>query len=140
MTRVIFYLEVVGQDAFLAKFLRSKVIDAGRSALLYGDSERIRRLDESLWTARDFLPHCLIDSAAAVDTPILLADVPPSPEVKADILISLRDEIPSFVGQFPLYVDIVGSDDADKAQGRKRYRYFVDHGYQIQYHKLGAHK
>lgn len=135
MTRVIFYIGVAHPEAFLRRFLQSKIYAAGQTALIAGDEATIRQMDDALWLD-GFLPHVRLEDGVTRDTPIALTCEPPPADYAADVLISLWDEQPSFAGQFPVYVDIVGAGDEAKKRGRKRYRYFQEHGYPIHYHSV----
>ena len=132
MTRVIFYTDVAAPLGFLRRFLTAKVCRAGKTALVFCGANELSRLDEALWET-GFIPHALLGSAAAEGTPVLLSDVAPAADYSADMLILWQAKLPDFVGRFPVYVDIIGSDDAAKRGGRRRYQFFKTHGYPIEH-------
>lgn len=142
MTRILFYTNVANRHDFLGRFLLAKVYRQKKTALVYCENERLQTLDDDLWTMgeEDFLPHALYDPAEAVPAaaPVLLADAPPADAFYADFLISLHVEQPDFVGRFPVYVDVVGSDSQEKQQGRDRFSYFQTHGYPIEHFPMSS--
>jgi DNA polymerase-3 subunit chi len=53
-----------------------------------------------------------------------------------DVLLNLRPEWPAFFSRFQRLVEIVGLDEADRAQARERFRFYRDRGYEIRTHDL----
>jgi len=53
-----------------------------------------------------------------------------------DVLLNLRAEWPPSFSRFQRLVEIVGRDDADRAQARERFRHYRDRGYEIRTHDL----
>ncbi len=138
MTRVIFYTDIGDRQKFLFRFLYRKIFKAHSSALVYADEALITRLDDVLWEEKGFLPHSRLQPPykSSISTPITLVSVVPDPDFHSDVLISLTDVLPTFIGRFPLYVDIVGQTTKEKAAARARYKYLKDHGYPIDVHRL----
>ena len=139
MTRVIFYTHVARPLDFLCKFLARRIVGERRRAFVFARSpETAKRLDEALWQAPGFLPHCFADGDGANDTPIVISQEPPAKEFVADVLIAPGGDAPPFVGQFPQYVDIVGANETAAARGRERFVHFRDHGYPMDCHNMAG--
>ena len=60
--------------------------------------------------------------------------------VHEEVLINLRNDLPSYFSRFRRVVEIVTADADDRAQARDRYRFYRDRGYEITTHDLGKGK
>jgi DNA polymerase-3 subunit chi len=54
----------------------------------------------------------------------------------SEVLISLRPECPPFFTRFERVIEIVGTDEADVRQGRERFGYYRDRGYEMRHFDL----
>jgi len=139
MTRIDFYFNAPTKSE-VARKLAGKAFKAGQHALVYTpDGVQARELESLFWSARPlgFLPHVCCGDALATQTPILIGAVPDE-LARADVLINVSTEMPAFFARFERVLDIVGTDDADKALGRDRYRYFRERGYELAVHDLAS--
>lgn len=146
MTRVDFY--VLEDDAGQARErfacrLAEKAWRLKHSIYLHAASPReAERLDALLWTFSDrsFLPHVLdgpdLDPALAAATPVRVG-TGPDPAFEAQLLVNLDGEVPLFFSRFERVAEIIAGDDAQRAQGRERFRFYRDRGYALATHKLG---
>ena len=96
------------------------------------DDAVLSELERVLWSgsALSFVPHCRAQHPLAPETPIVL-DFKGEPLVHDDVLINLQHQHPPFFSRFRRLIEIVGTDEADKAQARVRYRFYRDRGYEI---------
>ena len=139
MTRVTFYLlQDTRPDARLrlACRLAEKASRQGHRVHVHtGDPALTQSLDEWLWTFRDtaFLPHATEVDAA--DVPVTLHDSR-APTTHCDVLVNLAAEVPEYCGRFERVADIVGGDEAGRAAGRARWRYFRERGYPLEHHSM----
>jgi len=139
MTRITFYLLAAVEDRARQRFacrLARKAHGMGQRVHIHTpDAEVTQELDRLLWTFEDsaFLPHGTeVDDP---DSPITLHDAA-SPADRCDVLINLAPEIPEYFGRFERVADVVGGDEASKALGRERYRFFKERGYPLEHHVI----
>lgn len=142
MTRVDFYLLQNGVDVEdkmrAACKLADKAFRQGHGVYLHtADDSAAQRLDDLLWTYSDdsFVPHALYRAEPAPPSPVLIGSAPPPPAAH-DVLLSLGAEVPEFFSRFERVIELVGSDDADKARSRERFRFYRDRGYPLQTHPV----
>ena len=100
------------------------------------DRAQLQQLDQALWSfsEQDFLPHVHARDPLAAQTPIILtaddsADLP-----HHQILINLGSDTPAHFARFERLLEIISADDADKAAGRDRYRFYKERGYPLTHH------
>lgn len=137
MTKVDFY---TGSEDKLrtACQLSHKAMQSGLRVLLYTpDAVSTEALDKLLWQypPTAFIPHCRGDDPAAGDMPVVVnheaGNLPHS-----EVLISLHPECPPFFTRFERVIEIVGTDEADMRQGRERFGYYRDRGYEMRHFDL----
>jgi DNA polymerase-3 subunit chi len=137
LTRIDFYRYAEDKQRFACR-LAAKAFGAGNKLVVYSpDAERLRAFDQALWTyqATGFVPHCLVESPLAAETPVILAtsgDALPH----HDVLLNLSDEWPPFFATFERVLEIVSTDDADKERARERYVFYKKRGYDMQVHDV----
>jgi DNA polymerase-3 subunit chi len=132
MTRVEFFFNVEDKLQKVAE-LTGRAVDKGRRLHVFTpDQATAEALERKLWMepALSFLPHCRPDHALAEMTPVIIdsqGEVLPHD----DVLINLRAAHPPFFSRFRRLIEIVGQDEADKAEARSRFRFYRDRGYEI---------
>jgi DNA polymerase-3 subunit chi len=137
MTEIIFYSHAADKLA-VARQLAAKAWGQKLNVLIYAPDQAVATtIDRLLWTqpALSFVPHCHDDHPLAAVTPVIIgerADSLPS----ADVLINLGMEPPPIFSRFDRMVEIVTDDGSDVAQGRQRYRFYKDRGYELVNHDL----
>lgn len=90
-------------------------------------------LERVLWEvpATGFTPHCRATHRNATETPVVLTS--DLTEISHNsCVLNLTDEVPAGFERFDRLVEIISRNDADRLPGRERYRYYRDHGYQLQ--------
>jgi len=117
--------------------LADKVCGMGHRVFVQASSEgAARELDELMWTYHDrsFLPHCLAgaDPEAAVHIGHGM-----EPADGFHLLINLAAEVPGFCSRFERVAEVVDGDEAHKAQGRERFRFYKDRGYPLKTNPIG---
>lgn len=133
MTRIDFYHYAEDKLRFACR-LAAKAFDQSRRVVVYTpDAELLGRFDRDLWSfqATRFVPHCYAGSGLAAETPVILAT---SGEHLAhhEVLLNLADEWQPFFASFERLLEIVATDDEDKARARARYAFYRKRGYDIQ--------
>jgi len=132
MTRIEFFFNVGNKLDKVAE-LSQRAVSKGRRTMVFGpDDAVLTELERVLWSgsALSFVPHCRAQHPLAPETPIVL-DFKGEPLVHDDVLINLQHQHPPFFSRFRRLIEIVGTDEADKAQARVRYRFYRDRGYEI---------
>lgn len=151
MTQVDFYILPDRSDQarlLLACRLADKAVQQTLAVFLLTDSENeARKLDELLWTfsQNSFLPHRLAwETGASNDEPILIgcheraqAEMAEPDETAAwDLMINLTHDVPETFGRYQRLAEVVDADPARREEGRVRYRYYRDRGYELKTHRL----
>ncbi len=132
MTRIDFYTNA-GNKLELVRKLVTKARDAGKCVLIHSpDSRLATELDAYLWTAPplSFLPHVRGGHPLARRTPVLIGDNPDELAAQ-DVLINLGHEPPAFLGRFDRLLEVVGGEADEIRDGRRRYRYYQERGYEL---------
>jgi DNA polymerase-3 subunit chi len=137
MTEVSFYSHAADKLA-VARQIATKAWGQKLNVLIYAPDESVAAsIDRLLWTqpALSFVPHCRDTHPLAGVTPVIIAeraDALPS----ADVLINLDNEPPPLFSRFERLVEIVTDEENDLVQGRQRYRFYKDRGYELVSHDL----
>lgn len=132
MTRIEFFFNVANKLQKVADLSESAVNKGRRLMVFTADTAAALKLENQLWAHPPigFLPHCRADSALASVTPIVI-DWQGEQLPHDDVLINLQSQHPPFFSRFRRLIEIVGMDEADKAEARVRYRFYRDRGYEI---------
>ena len=140
MTRIDFYRYAEDKQHYACR-LAAKASRSTRVVVYSPDRTTLDRFDQALWTvpATGFVPHCYADSPLAAETPVLLAT---SGEALPhhDVLLNLADEWPPFFATFDRLLEVVGTDDTDKALARARYAFYKDRGYELRVNDVDAER
>ena len=142
MTQIDFYTPV-GNKLNVGCRLAAKAHAQGlRVAVLCADAPTAQSFDRMLWTVAPlaFVPHCGASHPLAARTPVVidhegLFDTQPPHD---EVLLNLRDEWPPAFSRFQRLIEIVSTDDADRASARARFKFYRDRGYDIRSHDLSA--
>lgn len=144
MTRVDFYiLDRPAREARLtvACRLAEKAVNQDHEVLINTESDsESSRLDDLLWTFSQgsFLPHRVLadDSGSDESEPVSIGSGREPLDGSWDLLINLAPKVPEFFSRFSRVAELVGSEEADKAAGRERFRYYRDRGYELRTHHI----
>ena len=137
MTQIDFYFHVENKLQ-TACALSTKAYARGLRALAFcADAEASAKFSRLLWTtpAISFVPHCAPDDPLAAVTPVIV-DHDGSNLLHDQVLINLRNELPSFFGRFERVIEIVSLDEEDRQLARGRFKFYRDRGYEIQSHDM----
>ena len=107
-----------------------------RLVLRTPDRAELQQLDQALWSfsEQDFLPHVMAGDPLAAQTPIILTADDSTDLPHHQILINLGSDTPAHFARFERLLEIISADDADKAAGRDRYRFYKERGYPLSHH------
>jgi DNA polymerase-3 subunit chi len=137
VTRIDFYRYAEDKQRFACR-LASKVFESSARLVVYSpDAQQLKRFDEALWTfqATRFVPHCFAGTPVADETPVILAASGESLP-HHDVLLNLGDEWPPFFASFERVLEIVGTDEEDKARARLRWSFYKERGYELKVNDL----
>jgi len=133
VTRIDFYRYAPDKLRFACR-IAALAFERDKRVVVYAPEAALRaEFDRLLWTFQStrFVPHCIAGADVEADTPIVIAGddyEPPHHEV----LLNLGADKPPWFASFDRLLEVVGSDDADKALARDRYSFYKKRGYEIQ--------
>ena len=132
MTRIDFYHYADDKLRFACRLAAKANDQATRLVVYTADAHVLGAFDKALWTFQStrFVPHAFAGTAIAAETPVILASSAENLP-HHDVLLNLADEWPPFFASFERLLEIVASDDADKAKARERYAFYKKRGYDI---------
>lgn len=140
MTRIEFYSNVADKPSLLASLVESALLKRRQVTVLTEDIQSATQLSGCLWqqNATSFLPHVMVNHAHAAKTPVVIAcknNLAGQMDTIAqdELLINLTAQEPPFFSRFTHLVEMVGDDETDKQNGRIRYKFYRDRGYEIQH-------
>lgn len=125
--QVEFHTGVADPVGFACRLLR-KAWAARARVLVTAPADTLAALDALLWTfeAQAFVPHLRIagaDAASCARTPIWLAESIPAGE-HPRVLVNLGAAPPPRADDFDRVIEVVGADEAARADGRARWRHY----------------
>lgn len=142
MTRIDFHSNVPDKHDYACRLVRKARAANCRIVVLTKDSAELAALDDRLWTFADrsFLPHVAADDPLAASTPVILAHSDDAELPHHEVLINLSERTPAHFARFERMVEIVSSEDQEKAAGRERYRFYQQRGYPLTHFPYDADK
>jgi DNA polymerase-3 subunit chi len=138
VTRIDFYHYAEDKLRYACR-LAATVAERDSRLVVFAPDERVcSAFDRLLWTFQStrFVPHCRASDPIAAQTPVVLAR---SDEALPhhDVLLNLGDDWPPFFASFERLLEIVGSDEEDKARARGRFVFYRKRGYEINVNAIG---
>lgn len=132
MTSVDFYFNAADKSMLVAQLLHKALQQHRMATVFVADEAAASQLSAYLWQAQpsSFIANVCAEDALASQTPVVL-DWQAKTIFQDDILINLQAAQPSFFSRFKRLIEIVGLEEADKAEARKRYAFYRDRGYTI---------
>jgi len=99
-----------------------------------------RNLDDLLWTFSQgsFIPHRLVeagDAQGAIE-PVLVGFGDDPKDDNWQLIINLADAVPEFFSRYERMIEIIDANLERRAQGRERYRFYKERGYQPNTHNI----
>jgi DNA polymerase-3 subunit chi len=133
MTRIDFHSNVPDKITYACRLVRKARAANSRMVMFADDAAQLAALDQALWTFSelDFLPHVMASDELAAQTPVILTDDEGAELPHHDVLVNLSARSPASFARFERMIEIVSGQDADKAAGRERYRYYQERGYPL---------
>ena len=139
MTTIDFYTHVPDRLEVAARIIAKAHAAHGSVRVLTPDAATTDALDRRLWLLppTGFLPHCRTDSPMAGETPIWIGHSLEH-DGAAAVLVNLHKSPPPFFSRFERLAEIVGTDAADVAAGRERWKFYKERGYELRPHNLSS--
>ncbi|MDR2711293.1 MAG: DNA polymerase III subunit chi [Burkholderiales bacterium] len=141
MTVIDFYTHANDLLGVVVRLVGKAYTQHGRVRVLTENEAMTATLDQRLWVEPPdaFLPHCRLSSPLAAETPILI-DHLVEHDGPAAVLINMQAALPPFFSRFERLAEVIGCDEAALAEGRKRYRFYQERGYELRAHNLTARR
>jgi DNA polymerase III subunit chi len=139
MTRIDFYRYAEDRTKF-ACMLTSKAFSSGcKVCVMTPDPAMAEAFDRQLWTYQSlkFIPHCRKGSDLESESPVIVL-VAGEEAPHHDVLINLTASWPPSFASFERVLEIVSTDETDKATARDRYRFYKERGYELAVHDVLA--
>lgn len=143
MTRVSFHFNVPHRTAYACRLLRKATRQNARVTVT-GPAAALAELDAALWSFDpiEFVPHVMLREGQALpqrlhDTPVCLATTLDG-ALHHDVLLNLGADAPAGFESFERLVEIVSTDEADRAAARARWKHYAARGYLIERHEVEA--
>lgn len=137
VTRIDFYTDAPDKIAVACRLATKAMQQKLRVLILAPEPSLLKRVSHALWStpATGFVPHCLAHEPIAAETPVLLTHDDGDPPHDG-VLINLGPERPRSFARFQRLLEIVSTDEADKAEARARWKFYRDRGYELKTHSL----
>lgn len=138
-TVVTFHFNVAARVPYLCRLLR-KVSCAGMTAWVRLPPDELSELDHALWATHqeDFLAHARVGQPEAPHSPIVLSDGSP-PDRAMQVLVNCLPDLAPQAQAHARVVELVGVDEAERAEARQRWRQYVQAGLTPATHDAAAH-
>lgn len=139
MTRIDFYHYADDKLRFACRLAAKACEQSSRIVVWSDDADLLGRFDRDLWTFQStrFVPHCWAGSSLAAETPVILA-TSDGQLPHHDVLLNLGAEWPPFFSTFERLLEIVATDEQDKAKARSRYAFYKKRGYDINVNPISS--
>jgi DNA polymerase-3 subunit chi len=144
VTQVDFYIlpnDSAEGRLLLACRIADKALQQGQHVLINTDSPAENaRLDDLLWTFSQgsFIPHRVIDAAASEPSaePVLIGCGVTPEGSDWHVLVNLASTVPDFFSRYQRVAELVDGNEQRRAQGRERFRFYRDRGYELNTHQM----
>ena len=143
MTEIRFHFNVPSRNDYACRLLRKASRQASPVAVT-GPEERLAELDRALWAIApaDFIAHSWTRDADAVPATLRSGLVWLAPDPLAapvhQTLLNLGDVVPRGFETFERLIELVSTEEADRAAARERWKGYAGRGYAIERHEVTA--
>lgn len=137
-TTIQFYHLLSTSRARAVPKLMEKVLGSGaRAVMLASDDATLKTMSDALWSndPASFIPHGGVRDCQSSEQPIYLTLADENPN-GAEILCVLDGSLPASVSTYSKLLDVFdGSNEDEVANARKRWAYYKEKGFALQYVK-----
>jgi len=141
MTRISFYIlqgeQEHARQVFACRLIEKAYIQGQQIYVHTESAQQTEQLDKLLWSFRadSFVPHQMMHEQGLEDCPVLIGHDTNPPRLM-NLLINLSPQHPLFFSQFERVAEFINDDNDTKTQGRERYRFYQQRGYELESHKI----
>lgn len=136
MTNINFYFNVADKASLIAYFLKKSLERQWQTTVFTANRTEAESLSQALWMQQDdpaaFIGHMLANDALVAESPVVL-DWQAETITQDDLLINVQSTQILFFSRFKQMLEIVGLDEHDKIEARKRFAFYRDRGYEIKH-------
>lgn len=143
MTQVDFHFNAPEKLPYVCRLLR-KATGQGRKVGVLADQDTCHLLSQALWNlnATDFVSHCSLRDPAhllAHSSVIYSSDwALLSQQSQLDVYLNMNDLAPENLSGVSRLIEVVGTEERDKASARQRWKQYAQLGFQINRFDLAA--
>lgn len=139
MTRIDFHTNIPDKLSYACRLARKAYGARARVVVLAESQEQAEALNAALWNVADtdFIPHVMAADPLAPQTPVVITDNEDAPLPHHDMLVNLTRRTPNNFAQFARVFEIISLDEADAAEGRKRYAAYKRQSYPLTHFVAG---
>jgi DNA polymerase-3 subunit chi len=139
MTRIDFHTNIADKLSYACRLARKAYASRARVVVLAESEEQAAALDAALWTLSDtdFIPHVPAGDPLAPQTPVIITADDAAPLPHYEMLVNLTRRRPGNVDRFARVFEIISTDEADAAEGRKRYVAYKKQDYPLTHFVAG---
>jgi DNA polymerase-3 subunit chi len=136
MTQIDFHSNVADKLEYACRLSRKAWGKRARLVILAESAAQADFLNELLWTVgdTDFLPHVMAGDTLAPVTPIIITNNVDAEFPHYDTLVNLTSAVPHGLDRFKRLVEIVSTNEAELAIGRKRYTAYKQQDYPLNHY------
>ncbi len=139
MTAIAFHFNAPSKLAYACRLLRKASI-SGSTVAVVCDESTLAMLDEQLWSfsALDFVPHSraqMMSEQQRALTPIWLCASATEGQGR-HVLVNLTQAVPAGFEGFERVIEVVSTQEADRASARVRWKHYTERGLEIVRHDL----
>jgi DNA polymerase-3 subunit chi len=141
MTRISFYILKGEQEhdrqVFACRLIEKAYVQGQHIYVHTESAQQTEQLDQLLWSFRSdsFVPHQMMQEQGQEDCPVLIGHDTNPPRLM-NLLINLSPQHPLFFSQFERVAEFINDNSDTKVQGRERYRFYQQRGYELESHKI----
>jgi DNA polymerase-3 subunit chi len=139
MTRIDFHTNIPDKLSYACRLARKAYGARAKLVLLAEDAAQAAALGEALWSLSetDFLPHVMAGDPLAAQTPIIVTASEDAELPHHEMLVNLTRRMPAGFERFQRVFEIISTDEADAAAGRKRYVAYKQQSYPLTHFVAG---
>ncbi len=137
MTRVDFYSSAEPKLQVACRLV-AKLIQQNLRVVVYAPDENTARAFDELFRthqANGSVPPRMAHPARSSETLVVVARAD-SEMAHYQVILNLHADSPPVFSRFERLVELVGTDNEDRQLARSRFRFYRDHGYEINHYDL----
>lgn len=143
MSDIAFHFGAPDKVAYACRLLR-KATAAGAKVRVLASPADCEEIDVGLWGVgpTDFVTHCLNASSPSMraQSRVILGESMSDTAADASVLVNLDQAFPIGFERFERVIEVVSTDEEDRALARERWKQYTRLGYTITRHDLALRK